>query len=101
MGTDSFAFEIETEDFYRNIEKDVKKRFDTSGYSRDDNRSLPIWDKVIGLMKDELGGKIMAEFVVLTKTKMNAYRKIDNEVEEKCCKGTKKCVISEGLTFDD
>ena len=23
------------------------------------------------------------------------------EVEEKCCKGTKKCVVSEGLTFDD
>ena len=56
---------------------------------------------MIGLMKDELGGKIMTEFVVLTKTKMNAYRKIDNEVEEKCCKGTKKCVLSEGLTFDD
>ena len=22
-------------------------------------------------------------------------------MEEKCCKGTKKCVVSEGLTFDD
>ena len=85
MSTDSFAFEIETEDFYWDIEKDVKKRFDTSGYSRDDNRSLPIWEnkKVIGLMKDELGGKIMTEFVAL-RAKMNAYRKIDKEVDEKC-----------------
>ena len=33
--------------------------------------------------------------------KMYAYRKIDKEVEEKHCKGTKKCVVSEGLTFDD
>ena len=56
--------------------------------------------KVIGLMKDELGGKIMTEFVAL-KAKVYAYRKIDKEVEEKRCKGTKKCVVAEGLTFDD
>ena len=51
-------------------------------------------------MKDELGGKIMTEFVAV-RAKMYAYRNIDKEVEEKCCKGTKKCVVSEGLTFDD
>ena len=67
MDTDSFVYEIETEDFYRDIAKDVEKRFDTSGYSKDDNRPLPIGEnkKVIGLMKDELGGKIMTEFVAL------------------------------------
>ena len=32
---------------------------------------------------------------------MYAYRKIDKEVEEKRFKGTKKCMVSEGLTFDD
>ena len=102
MDTDSFVYEIETEDFYRDIEKDVKKRFDTSGYSRDDKRPLPIGEnkKEISLMKHELGGKIMTEFVAL-RAKMYAYRKIDKEVEEKRCKGTKKCVVSEGLTFDD
>ena len=42
MGTDSFVYEIEAEEFYRDIAKDVKKRFDTSGYSKDDNRPLPI-----------------------------------------------------------
>ena len=38
---------------------------------------------------------------VASRAKMYAYRKIDKEVEEKRCKGTNKCVVSEGLTFDD
>ena len=42
----------------------------------------------------------MTEFVAL-RAHMYAYRKIDKEVEEKRCKGTKKCVVAEGLTFDD
>ena len=55
----------------------MKKWFDTNGYSKDENRPLPIGKnkKVIGLMKDELGGKIMTEFVAL-RAKMYAYRKI-------------------------
>ena len=42
MDTDSLVYEIETEDFYRDTAKDVEKRLDTSGYSKDENRSLPI-----------------------------------------------------------
>ena len=42
VDTDSFVYEIETEDVYRDIAKDVEKKFDTSGYSKDDNRPLPI-----------------------------------------------------------
>ena len=78
MDTDSFVYEIGTEDFYRDIAKDVEKRFDTSGYSKDENRPLPIGKnkKVIGLMKDKLGEKIMTEFVAL-REKMYVYRKID------------------------
>ena len=55
-GTDSFVYKIETEDFYKDIAKDAKKRFDTSGYSKDDNRPLPIGENktVIGLMKESL-----------------------------------------------
>ena len=98
MDTDSFAYEIEAGDFYRDIAIDVKKRFDTSGYSKNDNRPLPIRinKKVISLMKDELGGKIMTEFVAL-RARMYAYRKIAKEVEEKRCKGTKKCVVLKAL----
>ena len=56
----------------------MEKRLDSSGYSKDDNRPLPIGEnkKVIGLMKDELGGKIVTEFVAL-RAKMYAYRKMN------------------------
>ena len=42
MDTDSFIFHVETEDFYKDISNDVDDRFDTSAYSKDLNRSLPI-----------------------------------------------------------
>ena len=68
MNTDSFAMYIKTNDFYKYIVNDVEKRFDTSNYEV--NRPLPIGKnkKVIGLMKDELGGKIITEFVTLRPT---------------------------------
>ena len=67
MDTDIFIINIKTEDFYEDIANDVEKRFDTSNYEV--SRPLPKGKnkKVIGLMKDELGGKIMTEFVALRK----------------------------------
>ena len=55
MDTDSYVYDIKTEDFYKDIAEDVETRFDTSGYTLD--RPLPVGKnkKVIGLMKDELG----------------------------------------------
>ena len=65
MDTDSFIMNIKTEDFYKDIANDVEKRSDTSNYECD--RPLPTGKnkKVIGLMKDELGGRIITEFVAL------------------------------------
>ena len=53
MDTDSFVVYIKTADFYEDIADDVEKWFDTSNYSKDDNRPLPIGKnkKVIGLSK--------------------------------------------------
>ena len=87
MDTDSFVYHIKTSDFYKDIAADVGKRFDTSGYSRDDARSLPIGKnkKKIGLMKDELCGKIMTEFVAL-RAKLYAYKQLDiKKPEDKIC----------------
>ena len=99
MDTDSFIMHIKTEDFYKDIANDVEKRFDTSNYEV--NRPLPTGKnkKVIGLMKDELGGKIMTEFVALW-PKNYSYLTDDSE-EDKKAKGTKKCVIKRRLKFSD
>lgn len=32
---------------------------------------------------------------------MYTYIKIDKKLEDRCCKGTEKCVVTESLTFDD
>ena len=93
---DSLVYDIKTEDFY---EDDVPARLDTSGYCP--NRPLPVGlnKKVIGLMKDELGGKIMTEFVAL-RPKLYSNTKLDGS-EDKKCKGIKKCVVKKTLTFED
>ena len=67
IDTDSFIIYIKTEDFCIDIENDVEKIFDTSTYDNHDNRPLPIGKniKVIGLMKDKLGGMIQTEFCAL------------------------------------
>ena len=99
MDTDSLVYDIKTEDFYRDIAEDVETRFDTSGYEPD--RPLPIGKnkKVIGLMKDELDGKIMKEFIGL-RPKMCSY-KIGVKNEPKKCKGIKKCVVKKTISFED
>ena len=99
MHTDSFIMNIKAEDFYKDIANDVEKRFDTSNYEVD--RPLPTGKnkKVIGLMKDELGGRIITEFVAL---RPNAYSYLtDDFKEDKKAKGTKKCVIKRMIKFDD
>ena len=98
MDTDSLVYDVKTEDFYKDIAEDVETRFDTSGYAP--GRPLPIENnkKVIGLKKDELGGKIMKEFISL-RPKMYSYRV--EEQEPKKCKGIKKCVVKKTITSED
>ena len=63
--TDSLVMNIKIKNFYKDIANDVEERFDTSNYGFD--RPLPKGKnkKVIGLMKDELDGGIITEFVAL------------------------------------
>ena len=63
MDTDSFIVRVKTDGIYKDIAKDVEKRFGNSNYEID--RPLSEWkyEKVIGLMKNELGEQIMKKFL--------------------------------------
>ena len=101
LDTDSFVYHIKTKGLHKDITGDVEKRFYISGYSKKDKRLLTTGfnKKKIGLMKDELGGKIMTGFAAL-RAKLNVY-KTQEKKEEKKCKGIKKCVVKKTLTFDN
>ena len=99
--TDSFIYEIETEDFYKDISEDVKDRFDTSDYPENHPSGIPTGKnkKVLGMMKDEAAGKIIKEFVGL-RAKLYSFVMDDGE-ENKRCKGIKKQVVENSITHED
>ena len=99
MDTDSFIVYIRTDDIYKDIAKDAETIFYTSNYELDRPLLKGKNKKVIGLMKDELGGKIMTEFVEL-RAKTYSYL-IDEGSENKKAKGTKKCTIKRRLIFEN
>ena len=89
--TDSLAYEIQTEDFYRDISPDVQAKFDTSNFSQNHPSGIPTGanKKVVGMFKDEAGGQIIEEFVGL-RAKLYSYKMFESKKEEKKCKGVKK-----------
>ena len=98
MDTDSLIYHIKTEDFYAEIADDVQTRFNTSGYIPNRPLLISLDKKVIGLMKDKLGGAIMTEFIAL-RPKLYSYKKLDGS-EDKKCKAIKKCVVKKTLAFE-
>ena len=99
--TDSLMYEIRTEDFYGDIKGDVKDRFDTSDYPSIHPSGIPTGcnKKVLGMFKDEAGGKIIDEFVGL-RAKLYSYKTLEGE-ESKKCKGVKKLVVKNSITHED
>ena len=101
MDTDSFVINIFTEDFFEDINNDVERWFDTSNYDENDKRPLQIGvnEKVIGMFKDEIGGKIMEEFCAL---RAKTYTHLtEDDSEHKKAKGTKKRKIKRRLMFEN
>ena len=62
MDTKSFMVYITTDYIYKDIAEDVETIFDTSDYELDRPLSKEKNKKVIGSIKDGLGGKISAKF---------------------------------------
>ena len=99
--TDSLMYEIQTEDFYKDIAGDVKDRFDTSDYPENHPSGIPtgINKKVLGMMKDEAAGKNTKEFVGLRSKQYSLL--MEDGGETKKCKGIKKQVVESSITHED
>ena len=91
MDTDRLIVYGKADDIYKDIAEDIETRFDTWNY--ESVRPLPKGrnKKVMRLMRDELGGKIMSKFVGLS-VKTYIYFIDDGGKDEKA-KDTKNGVI--------
>ena len=98
--TDSLMYQIQTEDFYKDISADIKTKFDTSDYPKDHPSGILTGEnkKVIGMFKDEVAGKQISHFIGL-RPKLYSF-KIEEGKNVKKCKGIKKSVVSKGITFE-
>ena len=85
--TDSLAYKIKTKDFYKDINPDIEKRFDTSDYPTNHPSGIKtgLNRKVLEIFKDEAGGKQIVEFVGL-RAKLYSYKMLDGS-EDKNVRG--------------
>ena len=99
--TDSLMYVIQTEDSYKDTSPDVKHRFDTSDYPPNHLSGMPSGfnRKMLGMFKDEAGGKVIDEFVGL-RAKLYSYNMFEGQ-ESKKCKGVKKSVVKKSITHED
>ena len=97
IDTDSFIVHVKTDGIYKDITQDVETKFDISNFKLD--RPLPKEknEKVIGLMKDEMEGQIMKEFIEFWAKTYSYFKDINDE--DKKDKDTKKYVIKRKLKF--
>jgi hypothetical protein len=97
--TDSFIYEIETEDLYQDIlTHKIQDQFDFSDYPKDHPLYSTKNKKVIGMFKDECNGKIM-NMIVALRSKMYAFD-VEGK-EKKVCKGVKRSVVKNEMYLED
>ena len=94
--TDSVIIHVTTEDIYADMMKHADL-YDTSNYSPDHQLFSDTNKKVIGKFKDELGGKVLTEFIGI-RPKMYSYV---GEDSGKRAKGVKKSVLKKTITHED
>ena len=82
MDKDGFIVPVKTDCIYKDIAEDVEKRFDTSNFEIDRPITIGKNKTLIGLMKDELGGRIMKKCFGL-RTKTYSYLKDNNDEDKK------------------
>ena len=79
------ALLLRVEEFYKCIANDVERWFDTSNYDKNDKRPLHVGvnKKVLGMFKDELGGKFIKKFVRSEQIHMHTYWKIVANIKKR------------------
>ena len=94
-------YEIEIKDFYKDINGDVEDKFHINNSPEDHVSMIPTGKnkKVVGMMKDEAGKKII-EYYFGSRAQLHGY-KMGEGKEEKKCKGIEKVVIKENITHED
>ena len=98
MDTDSFIFNVKTEDSYKDISNDNKQRFDTSNIQTNIPLKIRVNKKMLGMWKDILADFPMKEFIGI-RPKSYAYLQ-DNGKIGKRAEGIKKCVTKKNLGFN-
>ena len=98
--TDSLLYLIHTDDFYKDISRDIKTKFDTSDYpeSHPSGIETGVNKKVIGKFKDEIAGRQITHFVGL-RPKLYSFKVEDGGLTKKC-KGIKKNVVKREISFE-
>ena len=83
--TDALAYEIKTNDFYKYINPEIAKRFDTSDYPTNHSSRIKIGlnSKMLEMFKDEAGGKQIVECVGL-RAKLYCYKILYSSEDKKC-----------------
>ena len=96
MDTDSFIFEIESDDPYR----DLKKYMDFSNFPADSLYYDDSKKGVLGLFKDECAGNYI-EKVVALRAKMYTVRQRGNISDIKKSKGIAKSTVKRDIKLED
>ena len=99
--TDSLLYLIHTDDFYQDISRDIKRKFDTSDYPERHPSGIRtgVNKKVIGKFKDEVSSRQITHFVGL-RPKLYSFKIEDDKTVQKC-KGVKKNMIKHEIIFED
>ena len=95
--TDSLMYLIQTDDFYQDISRDIKRKFDASDYpeKHPSNIKTGANKKVIGKFKDEVAGRQITHFVGL-RPKLYCFKVEGGERSD-----ARENVIKQEITFED
>ena len=93
-------YQIQSDDFYKDISEDIEDKFDTSDYPTDHKSGIltGVNKKVIGMFKDEVAGQQITHFVGL-RPKLYSFKIENNREDVRKCKGIKKNVVKKSLSF--